>query len=485
MIGIESSPTHLDPRFATDANSTRIASLIFDSLVRLDEYSRVQPQLAERWEAIDDQTYLFHLRKGITFQNGKPLTARDVKFTYDSVMRPQSLSPKKGALQFLASVDPLDPHRVRFRLTAPYAPFLASFGIGILPAGSPPEIQGRSQRLPGTGPFSLEEFSPGERVVLKANSSYWGNPPAIPGLVFKIIPDATVRALEFKKGTVDLLQNDVEPDMLPWLRRRTTASIVTQQGTIFQYIGANIEHPILQLAPVRQAIAHAIDREAIIRHLLKGLATPATGLLSPLHWAYDPTVPQLVYDPEKARRLLDEAGFPDPDGDGPKPRFKLSYKTTTLDLRRRIAEALKEQLNRVGIELEVRTFEWGTFYGDVQKGNFHLYSLSWVGISDPDLYFSLFHSSSVPPFGNNRGRYRNPELDRALEEGRKRSGLEERKRIYGRVQQILASDLPYIPLWWAKNVVIMNPAIQGFTLYPDGDLVSLKDVSWLDRKAPL
>ncbi|MEK7783227.1 MAG: ABC transporter substrate-binding protein, partial [Candidatus Binatota bacterium] len=164
-------------------------------------------------------------------------------------------------------------------------------------------------------------------------------------------------------------------------------------------------------------------------------------------------------------------------GEGPLPRFKLSYKTTTLDLSRRIAEAFQEQLKLVGIDLEVRTYEWGTFYGDIKKGNFHLYSLSWVGVIDPNIYFNLFHSQSIPPSGNNRGRYRNPEIDRLVESGRKSLSVEERKRIYSRVQKILALGLPAIPLWWMKNVVVMKRNIEGFVPYPDGDLISLKNVS--------
>jgi peptide/nickel transport system substrate-binding protein len=228
---------------------------------------------------------------------------------------------------------------------------------------------------------------------------------------------------------------------------------------------------------VRQAIAQAIDREGIIRHLLKGLAAPATGLLSPGHWAYEPSVPRLLHDPQAAKKLLDSAGLPDPDGDGPLPRFKLSYKTTTLDLSRRLAEAFKEQLGRVGIELEVRSYEWGTFYADVKKGNFHLYSLLWVGIVDPNIYFNLFHSGNIPPRGNNRGRYRNLDIDRLLERARESLSPAERKRLYSSVQKMLARDLPIIPLWWKQNVVVMRRGVEGFVPYPDGDLSSLKSVS--------
>jgi peptide/nickel transport system substrate-binding protein len=175
--------------------------------------------------------------------------------------------------------------------------------------------------------------------------------------------------------------------------------------------------------------------------------------------------------------LLDDAGYPDPDGDGPRPRFKLSFKSTNLDLRRRIAEALKEQLQRVGVELEIRTYEWGTFFGDIKAGNFHLYSLAWVGIEDPDIYYQIFHSASVPPNGDNRGHYSNPQMDQLLEEGRTAVDITERKRIYAEIQRLLAEDLPYIPLWWWKNVVVKTPSLQGFVPYPDGDFASLKKVS--------
>jgi peptide/nickel transport system substrate-binding protein len=183
------------------------------------------------------------------------------------------------------------------------------------------------------------------------------------------------------------------------------------------------------------------------------------------------------HDPERAKRLLDKAGFPDPDGDGPGTRFKLSFKTTNIDLRRRIAEAFKEQLLVVGIELEIRSYEWATFYSDVRKGNFHLFSLAWVGIMEPDIYFQIFHSRSIPPDGDNRGRYSNPTVDRLLERGRRSVDSKERRAIYSQVQKIVARDLPYIPLWWAKNVIVQRDGLRGFVPYADGDLISLKNVA--------
>jgi len=476
-VGIESQPLNLDPRFATDANSSRIGGLIYNSLLRADARGQLKMELAEYWQMIDPQTYVFDLRRDIKFHDGRPLAARDVRYTYESILDPRNRSPKRGMLKPLAAVEEISEHRVRFRLSAPHAPFIEQFTLGIVP-----HSQSSSSRpgVPpaGSGPFVFLSAEPGETVVLKSNRSYWQGTPGIPGIVFRIVPDAMVRVLEFKNGSIDFLQNDIEPDMLPWLKKNTDASVEARQGTTFQYIGINLSHPILRHRKVRHAIALAIDRERIIHHLLKDLGTPATGLLSPLNWAYEGAVESWAHDPKRAMRLLDEAGFADPDGDGPRRRFKLSFKTTNIDLRRRIAEAFKEQLQGVGIELEIRGYEWGTFYSDVKKGNFHLFSLAWVGITDPDIYYQVFHSNSVPPEGDNRGRYANPRLDALLERGRSAVDRTERRVLYGEVQKIVARELPYIPLWWVKNVVVQQSALRGFVPYPDGDLISLKNAAF-------
>jgi len=477
VAGIESYPLQLDPRYATDANAVRVGNLIYNSLLRADDRSRLQAELAESWRMIDATTYVFNLRSDAKFHNGRPLTAADVKFTYESILDLANRSPKRGQLKPLRAIEQTDAYQLRFHLFAPHAPFVEQFTLGIVPAGSPSEADVTHQPPPGSGPFMLEAMESGDRVTLKRNPNYWQEKPPLPGVIFKIVPDALVRVLEFQKGNIDLMQNDLEPDMIPWLKKHSNANVDASLGTTFQYIGINLHHPILRNVKVRQALAYAIDRDSLVRHLLKDTGTVAGGLLSPLNWAYEANVRRWPYDPKRAKRLLDEAGYPDPDGDGPVPRFHLSFKTTNIDLRRRIAEAIKEQLQQVGIDLEVRSYEWATFYSDIKKGDFHLYSLAWVGIMDPDILFQIFHSSSVPPNGDNRGRYSNPALDRLLEQGRSTNDLAERKRIYSQVQRILADDLPYVPLWWWQNVVVKKPALENFTPYPDGDLISLKHVA--------
>ncbi|HWO43853.1 MAG TPA: ABC transporter substrate-binding protein [Candidatus Eisenbacteria bacterium] len=477
-VAIESEPTRLDPRYATDANSVRVGGLLYDSLLRPGAGAQWEPELAERWTMPDSLTYRFFLRAGVRFHDGRLLTARDVKYTYDSILDPKSGSPRRAALTALSTVELLGTYEIQFRLSQPYAAFLEHCTIGIVPEGTTTAAGGDSRPPVGSGAFILEAVDPGERLLLRANPDYWEGAPPLPGIEFRIVPDAVVRVLEFKKGTIHMLQNDLEPDMLPWLERHTDAVIDMIEGTTFQYIGINLQHPILARAKVRQALAHAIDRDAIIRHLLKGQVTAATGLLSPDHWAYNGAVPTWPYDPRRAMLLLDEAGYPDPDGPGPKPRFKLSFKTTQIDLRRRIAEAFKEQLAAIGVELEVRAYEWAAFYSDVKNGNFHLFSLAWVGVLDPDVYYNLFHSTSVPPRGDNRGRYSNAALDELLEAGRTVTDPARRKAIYAEVQRIVAQDLPYVPLWWWKNTVVRKPSLVGFTPRPDGDLVSFKRAAY-------
>lgn len=473
VVGIEADPAQLDPRYATDANAVRIGNLIYNSLLRTDQNLRLQPELAESWQIIDRQTFQFDLRPNIKFHDGRPLTAADVKYTFESVLDPANRSPKRALLRQLQSIELAGTHRLRFHLNTPHAPFVEHFTLGIVPRGSPPD----SSPPPGSGPFMLDKIESGEKVVLRTNADYWEIKPALAGVVFKIVPDAMVRALEFKQGAIDFMQNDLEPDMLPWLKNLANAEVSATQGTTFQYLGINLTHPILKQLKVRQALAHAIDRERIIHHLLKDGAVAANGLISPLNEAYNENLPAWPYDPARAKQLLDEAGFRDPDGDGPMTRFRLSYKTTNIDLRRRIAEALKEQLLQVGIELEIRSYEFGTFFSDVKKGNFQLYSLAWVGIRDPDIQHQIFHSASVPPNGDNRGRYANPEVDLLLDQARITMDPRDRKRIYGAAQRVIAHDLPYVPLWWQKNVVAKRTYVQGFVPYPDGDLISLKQVS--------
>ncbi len=477
VIGIESDPTNLDPRLATDANSARILGLVFSGLVRQDERGLIRPDLAARWENPNPRTYLFHLREGVRFQHGAPVTAQDVRFTIESILDPALGSPHRSTFEMIERIETPDASTVRFILKEPFAPFLIGMTMGIVPA-SLAAAQGDAfgQQPVGSGPFRLSQRALAERYVLAANPDYYGGAPNIDQVIFRVIPDNTVRFLEMRKGTVNLVINGIELDYLPLVERDPNLQLMSGPGVNYSYIGLNLTDPILKQREIREAIAHAVDREAIIQYLLKEKGRPASGLLSPLNWAYHGDVQTYPYDPARSRMLLDRAGFPDPDGDGPAVRFTLTYKTSQNELRKRIGAALQQQLKAVGIGVTIRSYEWGTFYGDIKSGNFQLYTLSWVGITEPDIYHYIFHSQNVPPRGANRGRYINPEIDGLVDAGRRTLDLATRRRIYARVQEILARDLPYIGLWYYDNVVVMRRNVQGFVLDPSGDLFSLKDV---------
>ena len=409
------------------------------------------------------------------FHDGSRLTARDVVATYRYVMDPVHGCPISGALRPVASVHAPDETTVVFRLREPFVSFPFQMTVGILP-----ELLARSsdlgERVIGTGPYRIAAFRPGEEVLLEAFPEHFGGPARIRRVRFRIVSNATTRLLEIESGGLDLLQNAVPPYSVKFLRRRKDIQVIVSPGTSYQYIIYNFEDPILGDARVRRAISYAIDREALIAFAMEGMARPATGLLPPEHWACNPKVPRYGYDPRGAAALLDEAGYRDPDGEGPRLRFKLSYKTSTDKTANEVARVIADQLRRVGIGLEVLSFEWGTFFSDVKTGDFQMAGLRWVGMNDPDAFHFIFHSSSVPPAGANRGRYRNPEVDRLLDESRVEPDVARRKVLYGRVQEILARDCAYTSLWWLDNVVVLRGGFRGFEAQPGGEYTSLASV---------
>jgi peptide/nickel transport system substrate-binding protein len=482
VIGLESSPSNLDPRYATDANSYRLTQILFNPLFKLDPHFNPVPDIVKRWYNPSDTTYIFHLREGVQFHDGSELTSKDVKYTFDTILNPSFKSPHMDAFEKIKLIETLDRYTVRFILKEPFAPFLINLAImGIVPEHAAQKSADKFSNQPlGTGPFKLIEFLPDDKIILKANTDYFEGKPRLSGIVFKIVPDSTVRLLELSQGGIHLLQNDIPPDLFPFLEKRDNLKIIKERGTTYSYLGFNLKDPVLKNIKVRKAIAHAIDRESIIRYILKGLVTSASGILSPHNWAYEGNVKIFEYNKTKALRLLDEAGFKDPDGDGPETRFKLTFKTSTDRLRKRIAEIIQQQLRVVGIGIDIMAYEWGTLYSDIKSGNFQLYSLSWVGITDPDMLYYIFHSSSIPPKGANRGGYVNQRLDKLTAKGRVLLNISSRKRVYSEIQKILAEDIPYVSLWYTTNVAVMNKSVHGFVVYPAGDFISLKDV-WMDN----
>ena len=250
--------------------------------------------------------------------------------------------------------------------------------------------------------------------------------------MLKVVPDEIMRALELRKGTVDMVVNDLSPDVVHQLAAEKAVTIAEAPGTDYAYVGVNMRDPILKDRRVRHALGHAIDRQAIVDHLRRGLARPAVGILPPASWAFEAGVFQFTHDPAKAQALLEEAGYRDPDGDGPEPRLRLSMKVSTNEFIRLQAAVIQQDLKRVGIDLDVRSYEFATLYADVLKGNFQLFTLQWVGVSDPDMLRRVFHSKQMPPNGFNRGYYENPEVDRLIDAAMVAESDDERRQVVRR-----------------------------------------------------
>jgi peptide/nickel transport system substrate-binding protein len=466
VLIIESSPANLDPRVGTDAQSERIGALLFDSLVRRDRHFNLQPMLAERWETPDPRTFVFHLHPGVRFHDGRPLTARDVKYTFDSVRDGSLRTAKASTYGSIERIDAPDDSTVIFHLREPDATLLWNLSdgaIGIVPYGSGPAF---NQHPIGSGPFRFVSLEQDKEVVLARNDAYWGTPARLPRVRLMVVPDMTTRALELRKGSADIALNAFTADMVEALRRYPELQVETAPGTIYTYLALNLRDPILRDVRVRRALACAIDRQAIIHSLWRDLARPAASVLPMQSWAYSDDVATYPYDPQRARQLLDAAGYPLRNG----VRFCLTMKTSTEESTRLLAAILQQQLRQVGIELDIRTFEFATFYADITRGAFQLYSLRWIGGNeDPDIFEHIFHSASFPPRRANRSYYANPRADELMDAARRELDPARRRQLYAELQRLLADDLPYINLWYFDNVLVHTRRVRHLDLSPSGD----------------
>jgi len=345
--------------------------------------------------------------------------------------------------------------------------------MGIVPEGTGPEA---ARKPIGSGPYQLGEFVPDDHTTLLPFAGYYRGPSANAGLIFRVVPDETMRGLELRKGSVDLVVNDLSPDIVDGLRQEPHLRVSTAPGTDFAYLGFNLRDPLLQDRRIRLAVGYAIDQAAIVNYLRRGLATPAIGIVPPMSWAHESRVLRFERNLERARALLDEAGYPDPDGDGPLPRLRLSLKTSTAEAYRLQAAVIQQNLADVGIELELRSYEFATLFSDVIRGNVQLYTLQWVGVTDPDMLRRVFHSSQVPPGGFNRGYYKNTEVDRLIDAATAALGDDARRQLYGEAQRLIAEDAPYISLWYKTNVAVANARLTGVALSATADFSFLQHV---------
>ena len=468
---IESSPTNLDPRVGIDAWSERIDNLIFDDLLSRGNDLNVAPGLAERWDVPDPVTYIFHIHQGVRFHDGRLLTSKDVKWTFDSLLQGKIRSVKAAVYKYIDHIDAPDETTVIFHLKEPDATLLWNLSdgaMGIVPYGSGDEM---TVHPIGSGPFKFVSAETDREVVLEHNDNYWGEKAKVPRIRFAVVPDETTEALELRKGSGDITINSLTPDTVVTLARNPNLTVMKGPGTRLAYLGFNLRDPILKDVRVRQAIAYALDRKPMIEYLWRGQAEPARSVLPTQSWAYNPDVRVYEHDPEKAKQLLDEAGYQPVNG----VRFHITMKTSTDANTRLMVAVMQQQLREVGITLDIRSFEFATFFSDVQHGAFQMYGLRWIGGNeDPDIFEYAFHSSKFPPNGANRGFYSNPKVDALIDQARREMDPKVRKTLYAKVQSILAEDLPYITLWYLDNVMVHTNRVKHLQLNPAGNFDFLR-----------
>jgi peptide/nickel transport system substrate-binding protein len=482
---IESSPNNLDLRQGTDAQSERVGGQIFDALVKKDEHFNLRPWLAMSWERPDPLTWVFHLRDGVRFHDGRPLEAEDVAWTIRSMTDGTLITAKGGAFASIDRVEAPDRLRVIVHQKKPDAGLLFNMSDGLF--GVVPRGAGRDFGLHpvGSGPFRFVSAVQDKEVVVERNPNYWAETPAPPQglhrierIRFVVVPDTITSALELQKGSADLASNVVTLDMVHALEREPNLKIESGPSSVVIYTNFNVRDPVLKDKRVRQAIACAMDRQEIIDSIWRGQAGQASTWLPAGHWAgaNDGQLEQYPHDIARAQKLLDQAGFP-AGKDG--VRLRITLKTSTDESTRLMAAVLQQQLRAAGIRLEIRSAEFGTFYSDVTKGAFQMYALRWIGSNeDPDIFRYAYSSAAFPPKGANRGRYSNARVDGLLAEAAGEMDQTKRREEYVEVQKILAEELPGIPLWYPNNEVIHTRRIENVRLGLSGNFDFLQE-AWV------
>jgi peptide/nickel transport system substrate-binding protein len=387
VMALMSSPTNLDSRVGNDNASGRMFDLIYSGLIKVTPNMDYAPDAAEKWETPDDKTIIFHLNPNAKFQNGQPVKAADVKWTYDSLMADNFVTSKKSGYSAVDHIEAPDDHTVIFKLKEPNPGIFDNLTVGILPTGADTNVY--KTKPIGAGPYKVVEFRPDDRVVLEAFDQWHGGAPKIKHLIVRIIPDATTRVLELRRGTVNFEVNEIPFENVAEFDGKSDFKVVKSPGSVYQYMAINLRDPALSKADVRRAIHYAIDRERIIRDIQRGYAKPTDTMLAEGHWARADNLPNYPFDPNKAKQLLAKAGYPN--------GFSFVFKTSTDAEANSRAQVIQQMLKQVGINMQIQSNEMSTFFADIGKGNFQMYSLSRNGIQDPDFYYVIFYSKNTPP----------------------------------------------------------------------------------------
>lgn len=465
----------LDPRYATSSDSQYYEDLVHCSLLSFDAKGDLAGNLAKSWRWIGPKKLELTIRSDAKFSDGQPVTLQDVKASYEFFLSSQKVpSPRAQAFRALDSIKVLDKNRLLFELRQADASFITNLVVGTLKASQARQpAEGDGVSLLGCGPYRLASKKVG-RLDLVANPHYFKAKPKL-GVTIKVIKQESTRFAKLQTGELDLVQNGISHEKLKRISQQKNLKMIKRPALKTSYIGFNFKDKLLTRLEVRKAINLAINRPAILKHILKDQASYARGLLTPgSSFAAYPRRDSRSQQPrlKEATDLLDQAGLRAKGG----VRFRLSLKTTQDRTRRQIAMAVASDLAKIGIKVVVETLEWGRFKSDVDHGRVQMWMLTWIGFKDPDIFRYAFARESWPPGGANRGWFANKKLDQLLGEGLLALDLEQRRAVYHKVQKIVADELPYVFLFHEFNTVVMRSELSGFDVYADGRYSALPTV---------
>lgn len=483
VFGKSKDAVTLDPADTTDGESSAVVVNIFEPLLRFQrEKTLVEPCLATSWQVSADKlTWTFKLRPGVRFHDGTPLDAYAVKFNYDRQRDPQNPYRFKGKMEYwhlffgaVQSIEAPDPMTVVFRLKQPDATFLtnlALFNMGIASPTAIKKYRENSFKHPvGTGPFMFKKWIRNEKIMLRRNPNYWGPAPKIDLLIFKPVPDNAVRLLELENRSIDVLDG-INPDDVPRIRKNPALKLLTQPGLNVGYLAMNNSKKPFDNVKVRQAINHAINKAALVKAFFAEgtLGTVAINPIPPTVWSYNHQVRDYEYNPEKARQLLKEAGYPQ----------GFSCKLWTMPIARpympqpqRIAEAIQADLKQVGIETQIVSFEWGTYLDKLSNSEHDMALAGWIGDNgDPDnfLYTLLDKENTKKGSAANYAFYRSEAVHQLLVKARTVYDQAERTRLYEEAQILIKQDAPWVPLFHSTQMMATLAGVEGFYLHPVGE----------------
>jgi peptide/nickel transport system substrate-binding protein len=480
VVGLMGAPALLNPYFSSDSASGQIESLLYNGLVTFDPSFRPVPDLAERWSHSEDgRIWLFHLKRGVFFQDGVELTAKDVVYSYSIPRNKDYTGPRASDFEKIKDIKAIDRYTVEFTLKQPYAPFLSICSYAILPSHLLAQIpiaklaeHPFTTRNPiGTGPYRLSAWKDGQYIRLDANLHYFGGKPQIPKIYFRIVPDQNAQLIQLQTG--DLQLAEISPADLTAARlfvKQGKIKLITHPSLSYTYVGYNLKNPLFKDIRVRQALSYALNRELIVQVVLDGQGQVAHTHGLPMDKETESKIMKYSYNPKKAKELLAEAGWEDTDGDGilDKNGKKFSFVLLTNQgnkMREMVSQIIQEQWAKVGVQVIPRMMEWSAFINDyVDTKKFDAVLLGWSLSIDPDPT-AIWHSKEIAG-GLNFISYRNKQVDHLLDLNTQILDPNKRKKVILEFEKIIAKEQPYTFLYYTNQLLAVPPTLTGQEYHP-------------------